>query len=392
MRSCIRREVYWRPGPAAGVFTILAVLLLSAGCASLPPAPAKTPSMAFDRPQSTVAGALVGEAAAAHPGSSGFALVRSGGDALTVRLLLTELAEESLDLQYYIYKGDTSGRLLTEHLLRAADRGVRVRLLVDDNNLAGHDPIIAALDVHPHIEVRIFNPFANRTSHGLDFAVDFSRVNHRMHNKIFVSDGAVAVVGGRNIGDDYFGLSTEANFRDLDVAAAGPIVRKIAAGFDGFWNSDWAYPVAALVERQATPADLEKLRTALRAALDADPGPWPLDDGIADLRAPLDELVSRLVWAPGQVVADDPSTLTRGERGSVALALVEQMAAAEREILIESAYFVQRKPGVEAAQRVCGRGVRIRALTNSLASNDVAPAHAGYEKTRAAARGRRRAA
>jgi len=189
-------------------------------------------------------------------------------------------------------------------------------------------------------------------------------------------------IAGRNIGDDYFGLSHEANFRDLDVAAAGPIVPQIAAGFDGFWNSDWAYPVAALVERQATPADLEKLRTALRAALEVDPGPWPLDHDIADLRAPLDELVSRLVWAPGQVVADDPSTLTRGERGSVAVALVEQMAAAEREILIESAYFVQRKPGVEAARRVCDSGIRIRVLTNSLASNDVAPAHAGYEKNR----------
>ncbi len=364
------------------MFTILAVLLLSAGCASLPPAPAKTPSMAFDRPQSTVAGALVAEVAAAHPGSSGFALLPSGQDALAVRLLLTDLAEQSLDLQYYIFKGDTSGRVLTERLLRAADRGVRVRLLVDDNNLAGHDPTVAALDAHPYIEVRIFNPFAHRRSHGLDFAVDFSRVNHRMHNKIFVSDGAVAVVGGRNIGDDYFGLSPEANFRDLDVAAAGPIVREIAAGFDNFWNSDWAYPVAALVERQATPADLEKLRTALRAALDVDHSPFPLDGDIADLKAPLDELVSRLVWAPGQVVADDSSTLTRGERGSVADALVEQMAAAEREILIESAYFVQRKPGVEAARRVCDRGIRIRVLTNSLASNDVAPAHAGYEKNR----------
>ena len=382
MRLETRRDADRQRRRAAGVSLILPALLLAAGCASLPPAPAKSPSMAFDRPQSTVSGALVADAAAAHPGSSGFALVRSGRDALTVRLLVTELAEESLDLQYYIYKGDTSGRLLTEHLLRAADRGVRVRLLVDDNNLAGRDPIVAALDAHPHIEVRIFNPFAHRRSHGLDFAVDFSRVNHRMHNKIFVSDGAVAVVGGRNIGDDYFGLSPEANFRDLDVATAGPIVREIAAGFDGFWNSDWAYPVAALVERQATPADLEKLRTALRAALEVDPGPWPLDHDIADLRAPLDELVSRLVWAPGQVVADDPSTLTRGERGSVAVALVEQMAAAEREILIESAYFVQRKPGVEAARRVCDSGIRIRVLTNSLASNDVAPAHAGYEKNR----------
>jgi putative cardiolipin synthase len=169
-----------------------------------------------------------------------------------------------------------------------------------------------------------------------------------MHNKIFVSDGAVAVVGGRNIGDDYFGLSTEANFRDLDVAAAGPIVRDIAAGFDGFWNNDWAYPVAALVERQATPADLEKLRTALRPR-SMWTRPFPLDDDIADLKARSTAVSG---WkAPGRFVADDSSSLTR-VNAAVCRCLVEQMAAAEREILIESAYFVQRKPGVEAARRV----------------------------------------
>ena len=382
MRLETRRDAGRQRRRAAGVSLILPALLLAAGCASLPPAPAKTPSTAFAQPKSTTTGVLVAEAAAEHPDSSGFGLLHSGQDALAVRLFLANLAERSLDLQYYIFKGDTSGRLLTEHLLRAADRGVRVRLLVDDNNLAGQDPIVAALDAHPGIEVRIFNPFAHRKSHGLDVAFDFSRVNHRMHNKILVSDGAVAVLGGRNIGDDYFGLSHEANFRDLDVAAAGPIVPQIAAGFDGFWNSDWAYPVSSLVEHQATPADLEKLRTGLAAALAANPDPWQLDSQLADPRARLDDLVSTMVWAPGQVVANDPATLTSGERGRVADALIEQMAAAEREILIESAYFVQRKPGVEAAGRVCGRGVRVRVLTNSLASNDVAPAHAGYEKNR----------
>ena len=363
--------------------TILPMFIaLAAGCASLPPTPDKPLSTAFDRPESTAVGAVVAAAAAEHPGTSGFGLLASGRGAFTARVALTELAERSLDLQYYIWESDTTGRELTERVIRAADRGVRVRLLVDDNNLAGRDPIAAALDAHPNIEVRIFNPFANRGAHGIDFAVDFSRVNRRVHNKIIVADSAVAVVGGRNIGDDYFGLSPEANFRDLDVTAAGPIVSEIAAGFDGFWNSDWAYPVTSLIDHPATAADLEARRAAIRNHLQEDPYPYPLDDDLAALRARLDEIVSEMVWAPGEVVADDPNALTSDQRGHVAVVLEQQMAATGREILVESAYFVQRKAGVETARSICNRGVRIRVLTNSLASNDVAPAHAGYEKNR----------
>jgi putative cardiolipin synthase len=358
------------------------LLLLAAGCASLPKSPERVPTAAFDQPETTSVGAVVAQTATQHPGSSGFALLSDARKAFEARVFFTVLAERSLDLQYYIWESDTTGRVLAERLIRAADRGVRVRLLVDDNNLAGRDPVVAALDAHPLIEVRIFNPFAHRTSHALDFAVDFGRVNHRMHNKILIADSAVAVVGGRNIGDDYFGLSPEADFRDLDVAAAGPIARDIAAGFDGFWNSDWAWPISSLVKKQATAADLGALRSSVRERLAASPYPYPHDDDVAALKGRLGELVSNLVWAPGEVLADDPNELTSGERGDLGNALAERMNAAEREILIESAYFVQRKPAVEAARRVCASGVRIRVLTNSLASNDVAPAHAGYEKHR----------
>ena len=360
----------------------LLALLLAAGCASLPPAPEKAPSTAFDRPDSTAVGAVVAGTAAEQSGTSGYALLDTARKAFEARVLFTELAERSLDLQYYIWESDMTGRVLGERLIRAADRGVRVRLLVDDNNLAGRDPIVAALDAHPNIDVRIFNPFAHRTSHVLDFAVSFSRVNHRMHNKILIADSALAIVGGRNIGDDYFGLSPEADFRDLDVAAAGPIVHDIAASFDGFWNSDWAWPVSALVKEQSTAADLDALRASVQERLAAHPYPYPIDEDIATLKGQLGELIANLTWAHGEVLADDPLELTSGERGDLGTALAERMQAAEREILIESAYFVQRKPAVEAAQRICDGGVRIRVLTNSLASNDVAPAHAGYEKHR----------
>ena len=185
----LRLAVSRRQRPAGWLHACpLVLLLLAAGCASLPPAPELAPSMAFDQPESTAVGALIAETADEHPGSSGFAMLAAGRDAFGARVFLTELAEQSLDVQYYIWESDTTGRVLAERLIRAADRGVRVRLLVDDNNLADRDPVAAALDAHPNIEVRIFNPFAHRKSHALDFAVDFSRVNHRMHNKIIVAD------------------------------------------------------------------------------------------------------------------------------------------------------------------------------------------------------------
>jgi putative cardiolipin synthase len=178
-----------------------------------------------------------------HPGESGFAIIRHGRQAFTARVALTDLAEKSLDLQYYIWEGDETGRILAERLVRAADRGVRVRVLLDDINMAADAPIAALLDTHPNIEIRIFNPFANRGARLFDFALDLDRVNHRMHNKILVADNAVAIVGGRNIGNHYFGVATDANFRDLDIAAAGPVVRNVSTVFDYFWDSDWAVTI-----------------------------------------------------------------------------------------------------------------------------------------------------
>ena len=230
--------------------------MLITGCASVPTDYPRPPSTTFPDYASTAIGAYLEKAAAGHPDQSGFAIFPDGRRAFTSRIAMTELAEKTLDLQYFIWDEDATGRILAERLVHAADRGVRVRILVDDLNLKGRDAVITALDAHPNIEVRLFNPFANRSWKLLGFLTDFGRVNHRMHNKLFVMDNAVAIVGGRNIGNHYFDVHQEVNFRDMDVFAGGPVVREASGVFDHFWNSAWAVPIRALVDRPATEADL----------------------------------------------------------------------------------------------------------------------------------------
>ena len=229
------------------MFPILAVALLVSACSTINWDYPRTPSNAFVHPETTTVGALFQEAADKHPGLSGFSIIREGGTAFMARLAMADLAEKTLDGQYYIWDGDTTGLILADHLLRAADRGVRVRLLIDDHYMTeSRDNNIAALDAHPNIEIRFFNPVRNRRWRMMSLLAEFGRVNHRMHNKLFVMDNAVGIVGGRNIADAYFGVQKDHNYRDLDVMNAGPIVNEISASFDLFWNSEWALPVAAV--------------------------------------------------------------------------------------------------------------------------------------------------
>jgi putative cardiolipin synthase len=378
-RSCLIPDVF----KACLLFLLIGFML--AGCATLPTEYPRQPSTAITDYPATSLDQLFEKDAAQHPGESGFAIIRHGRQAFTARVALTDLAEKSLDLQYYIWERDETGRILAERLVRAADRGVRVRVLLDDINTESDVPIAAALDVHPNIEVRIFNPFANRGARLFDFALDLDRVNHRMHNKILVADNAVAIVGGRNIGNHYFEVATDANFRDLDIAAAGPVVRDISGVFDHFWNSDWAVPVSALLERPYTDADLQAAVRSFRERIAAEPYPYPLDQDIADLRADLTAIRDKFIWAPGQIVWDDPDEIKAGvEHGRLDRAFYRKLDTLQKEILIESAYFVARDRGVAKARELHDRGIRMRVLTNSLASNDVLAAHAGYAKYREA--------
>jgi cardiolipin synthase C len=343
----------------------------------------RSPSNTFAHPETTTVGALFQEAADKHPGVSGFSIIRQGGQAFMARLAMADLAEKTLDGQYYIWDGDTTGLILADHLLRAADRGVRVRLLIDDHYMSeSRDNNIAALDAHPNIEIRFFNPVRNRRWRMMSLLAEFGRVNHRMHNKLFVMDNAVGIVGGRNIADVYFGVSTDHNYRDLDVMNAGPIVNEISASFDLFWNSEWALPVAAVVEEQATEQDLRDLRKRLQEKLAATGYPYPIDEQLAGLRARLLQIRDNFIWAPGKVFVEQPSRVDKNADNVIALALRERASQVERELLIESPYFVLGDATIERVRQLTARGVKVRVLTNSAASHDVLPALAGYVYTR----------
>ncbi|MEJ2604114.1 MAG: phospholipase D family protein [Gammaproteobacteria bacterium] len=325
-----------------------------------------------------------------HPGQSGFRLLDSGLDAFAVRGRSAVLAGRSLDVQTYIWHADASGRFLAHRLLEAADRGVQVRILVDDFDARAKNDKFAALDAHENIEVRIFNPFKSRRGFfGKVFELvgDFGRLNHRMHNKSWIADNRIAVAGGRNLGDEYFNASGNINFVDLDFAMIGPIVRDVSAAFDEYWNSPAVHPVADLESMDVEPAALEQLRSNLAAhAQEA-------SDSEYARRLANDESVQALAsgdwpmeWtAEYEFVADDPLKATLGEpgpeRSRVLGALTPLIEGAERNAKLISPYFVPGENGTAILTRVADdRDVEI--LTNSLAATDVAAVHGGYARNR----------
>jgi len=322
---------------------------------------------------------------AAHPGKTGVHAMPDPHDAFAARVLLAAAAERSLDVQYYIWHGDQVGNLLFEALWRAAQRGVRVRLLLDDLNTGGLDATIAALDAHPNIEVRLYNPLTIRAPRAMNFVVDFERVNRRMHNKSFTADNQVSVVGGRNIGDEYFGAGDGIVFADLDVIAAGPAVRGVSREFDLYWNSPSAYPAATFVGPPG--ADAAATLDARFAATHADPVAAGYLDAVRTTPVVRDVLAGRIAWewTTAQLVHDDPAkTLDTQSRTDVLLfpELVRTLGRPERSFDLVSPYFVPGDEGTAALVALARRGVKVRILTNSLASTDESAVHAGYAKRR----------
>lgn len=346
----------------------------------------KTPSVALQDTQDTALGKRVIELAADRPtGESGFYVLRDGVDALAARLLLANRAERSIDAQYFLIHTDLTGTLFIDHLVAAAERGVRVRLLIDDILTVGDDAAIAALDSHPNFEIRIFNPFSHRSSARIiEFLTDFSRVDHRMHNKSFTVDNQVTVVGGRNIGDQYFDANREFEFADLDLAGFGPVAKQVSTAFDTYWNSKFAIPAGALVEGTSDPDAVQKLRqsyaptleaassSTYRAAVDS-----TIVDNLLDPEFPL-------FWGTSIVVYDDPEKMEESveEIVTVRSQLSPKVQAAKSELLLVSPYYVPLKAGVEGFRSLRNRDVRIVVFTNSLASTDMVPAHAGYSHYR----------
>ncbi|HZB90714.1 MAG TPA: phospholipase D family protein [Stellaceae bacterium] len=365
----------------------IAALLLLAACAGVvaPPGPPHPiESHALSDPQETRLGRVFEAEAARHPGLSGFDLITSGRTAFAARYAFARFAQRTIDAQYYLWAGDTVGRTMLEALLQAADRGVRVRLLLDDYQLEGAGLELATLNAHPNFEVRLFNPFTPRGFEAFDFVTDFDRVDHRMHDKAFIVDNTIAIVGGRNIADAYFTADETSNFRDLDLFAAGRVVRDISREFDTFWNSAWAVSIRSLDHTQATSQTLQAAEAKLRSEIAADTS-FPFRSELDG--PPLEHLVStipaRLLWGEASVLYDYPNKpATSTPR--VADELHRKIAGTiKRQLLLESAYFIPSRHGTEQLCDLAAHGVRVRVLTNSLASTDEVAAYAGFMQHRA---------
>ncbi len=366
---------------------LLLVLSLTA-CGGLPKGGAGTPSVAITADAGTSLAAVVRPRVAAHPGQSGLHPLLDGREALAARLVLADAAERSLDVQYFIWNKDPTGKVLIERLFRAADRGVRVRLLLDDLGTMPSDATLLLIDSHPNIEVRMFNPVALRSPRLLGMVIDFGRINKRMHNKSFTVDGQVSIVGGRNIGDEYFEAHADMNFADLDVAVIGPVVREVSDQFDLYWNNQSAVPISALARQNTTPGQFAAQRAALMAHRDT------LEDSAYAKSLRDSEFARQLrnrnvsyYWGKAIIVNDHPDKVaTSAGKTETHLApqLREIVDKTKRELFLVSPYFVPGKEGVTLLAGVRQRGVRVVVITNSLASTDGVPVHAKYQLYRKA--------
>jgi phosphatidylserine/phosphatidylglycerophosphate/cardiolipin synthase-like enzyme len=349
------------------------------GCASLPRSVDRPASTALTDTGSTRLGRAIAPLARANAGKNGIHALDNARDAFAARVLLARAADRSLDVQYYIWHADTSGTLLVHELWQAAERGVRVRLLLDDNNTRGADEALAGLDAHPNIEVRLFNPYANRGLRLAELAIDFSRLNRRMHNKSFTADNQATIVGGRNVGDEYFGADSPVEFADLDVLAVGAVVAEVSSAFDAYWNSESAYPAASLIVPGGRLTPVGKIEDQPEAAryLQAVRA-TPLVRSLLSGSLPLE-------WAHARLVQDDPAkVLNPPDKTELHLLprLEKAMGKPRRELDLVSPYFVPTKDGAAALITLAESGVQVRVLTNSLAATDVSPVHAGYAKYR----------
>ena len=371
-----------------GFLSIWLLLLVLVGCATLPENVDRPPSKAFTDTGDTAIGSAIAKITSDHPDQSGFLLLASGLDAFVARAVLARFAERSIDVQYYLYHDDLVGRLFTDQLVQAADRGVRVRLLVDDMDLSGRDLGLAVLDAHPDIEVRIFNPFSRNVGRTNQFITRLGSVTRRMHNKSFTVDNQATILGGRNIGNEYFEADPDLAFADLDVMGIGPVARKVSVSFDLYWNSELAYPAGVLLEKPPTLGEVsQKLQQLQQFVADQADSEYLRALRNSSLAKNIQNNKVDFRWGRADVVYDLPEKIQHDfEQTQLHLSsqLKPYLDAVEREMIIFSPYFVPGKAGTKFLTGLVEQGMRVRILTNSLASNDVGIVHAGYSKYRKA--------
>ena len=366
--------------------SLFTILFLIGGCATLPKNFDRPKSYAYSDTNDTRLARALHDEMAAHPGQSGFLLLTSGVDAFVARALLAQRAERSIDAQYYLYHDDLTSRLFTDQLLKAADRGVRVRLLIDDIVLEDGDFGTAVMESHPNIEVRIFNPFNRNASRIIQFVTRLGSVTRRMHNKSFTVDNQTTILGGRNIGNSYFEADPDLDFHDLDVMGVGPVAKEVSVSFDRYWNNQLAYPASVLNGKPSTTEEIKHKRQLLKGfvAQRADS---------ANLKALQDSNLAhnirhgrvRYHWCEAEVLYDEPEKLVQDFSKTefhLTPKIEPYFESVQKELIIFSPYFVPGKQVAAFLRHLSERGVRVRILTNSLASTDVAIVHAGYAKYR----------
>ncbi|WP_210324397.1 phospholipase D family protein [Aestuariivirga litoralis] len=326
-------------------------------------------------------GRRYGPRARQTPKRSGLYPISNGQEALAIRLELAKMANHSINTQYYIWNDDLSGQLLLSALVDAADRGVKVRIIMDDNTTGGTDAVWAAAAQHANISVKLFNPFRIRRFRTINYFVDFMRLNRRMHNKSFIVDGVACIVGGRNVGDNYFAASTGPHFTDVDVLAFGEVVPHVAKAFDSYWTCASVYDVRAIIKR----GDLDALRQRLQESSQS-PQAMALNRDMAKFSS--SRQISRgklaLEWAPARLLVDHPK---KGQGKAKTTDLVADqlrpvLARGQRELKVASAYFVPGKGGTRFLQSLAKRGLAVQILTNSLSSNNLITVHSGYARYR----------
>ncbi|MCA0872347.1 phospholipase D family protein [Seohaeicola saemankumensis] len=364
---------------------LLAVYLIATGSFRLfygvPEADNRVDSRAIAPRDDSALGALILPLAAAHPGLSGVTNLQDGISAFAGRLQLADMAEDSLDLRYYIWQKDITGMLLLDAAKRAADRGVRVRLLLDDNGVPDIEPELAELNAHPNIEVRLFNPFVLRSPRMATYLLDFGRINRRMHNKSFTVDGLVTLVGGRNIGDIYFSRDQQVNYFDLDVVALGQAAQDVSEDFDLYWASPSAVSADLLLAPAADgtlDATLEELR--------ADPGNRAFEQTARELpiAEELTDNARAFDWVEMTLVSDDPAKGQGPVPDSdlMSFRLREILPPVHRQVLLISAYFVPGPWLTGVLSDWAASGIDVRTLTNAQEATDVLPVHSGYRRYR----------
>ncbi len=380
-----------------GALSALVLAGLLTGCGTLPEGIQRTPSQSIAPSVKTALGQIA-KASTPSPEQSGVRLLPLGLYSLDTRLQLALRAQATLDVQYYQLENDSTGRLLMRHLRDAARRGVRVRLLVDDLYTTHSDGLLRALSAHPNIEVRLYNPFCCARGAGVAgrYAAslfDFGRLNHRMHNKLFIADGAAAVIGGRNIADEYFLRNADDNFIDLDAFVVGQVVEPLAALFDRYWNLGPTYPVQAVARTGLSAAEQRDYFDRLTGPRHtAPPPPLPNNDilGYGPVRDDLEFGRLGLIWGEAYAFADYPDKPFEGETDgelletSVTYNVFEAIRSARSEVLASSPYFVPGPRGMALLKSLRDRDVKVSVLTNSLGATDEPVVHLGYSRYRVA--------